>query len=199
MSLKIENLTKQFDKKNLFKNFSYQFNRSGIVALVGESGNGKTTMLRMIAGLDKKYKGEISGGGFSNVSFMFQEYRLFPQLSALDNVIFANYDTPTQEQRLEAKEILLRLGFSENDVKLLPSELSGGMKQRVSFARAILKKTPVLLLDEPTKELDSKHREFVHNIISEQAKERLVIIVSHNDEDITYLNAEKIFVGIEKP
>ena len=192
MSLKIQNLTKSFGDKHIFNGFSFDFPEKGVFLLLGESGIGKTTLLRMISGLDNDYEGEILGGGFKNVSFAFQEYRLFPQLCALDNVIFANYDKKSEAVINEAKEMLCRLGIDEKDTSLLPDELSGGMKQRVSLARAFLRRSKILLLDEPTKELDKQNADAVLSEIKKQGESRLVIMVSHNAQDADELNAFKI-------
>ena len=191
MSLKIKNLTKSFGKKVIFSDFSYDFGDKGVYVLRGESGIGKTTLLRMIAGLDKNFSGEIVGGGIGNVSFAFQEYRLFPELSALDNVMIASVDN-SDADRLEAVSLLSKLGFSTEDTSLFPSELSGGMKQRVSLARALLKKAPVLLLDEPTKELDPALCERVCEMIRKCAEERTVLLVTHKDSDAELLRGEQI-------
>ena len=86
MSLVLNNIDKTFGEKVIIKGLSLVFPEKGVFAVVGESGVGKTTLLRLIAGLDTDYSGEITGGGLKNVSFAFQEYRLFPTLSALDNV-----------------------------------------------------------------------------------------------------------------
>ena len=193
MKLEINCLTKYFDNKCIFDCFSYSFSETGIYALAGESGIGKTTLLRIIASLDNSYReGEILGGGIKNVSFAFQEYRLFAELSALENIVYAISDGKNAAVYDSAKEMLLRLGFNETDIYLLPKELSGGMKQRVSLARAFLKEAPILLLDEPTKELDEKNALVVKQIISEMAKTKLVIMVTHNPDDIIDLNATKI-------
>ncbi len=192
MSIVIKNLSKSFEKKQIFDNFSLELPRKGVFMISGESGAGKTTLLRMILGLDTSYTGEILGGGVKNCSVAFQEYRLFPTLSAIDNVIFANYDEKTDEIENNAKDLLLFLGFNEADIELYPDELSGGMKQRISLARAFLRKTPVLLLDEPTKELDEDNANKVLEIIKNEAKSRLVIFVSHNKADAQKLNAEVI-------
>lgn len=192
--LEIKNLSKSFDGKTLFEGFSYSFSDTGAYAIVGESGIGKTTLLRMIAGLDNEYTGEIIGGGTQMVSFAFQEYRLFPWLSAIDNVIFAISDRKDVAVCKKAYDILLTLGFSESDMNLTPSELSGGMKQRVSIARALLLDRPILLLDEPTKELDPGNSDIVRSLIIEEAERRLVLVVTHNDEDILLTNAQKILL-----
>ena len=187
MSLKIINLTKCFDDKTIFESFSYDFSESGIYLLTGESGVGKTTLLRMIAGLDRSYDGEIIDGGIGRVSFAFQEHRLIPQITALENVVFAISDTKDEAVIKSATNLLNRLGLCDDDIKLTPAELSGGMKQRVSLARAFMKKSPVLLLDEPTKELDATNSAAVRRLIREASENRLVIIATHNAEDVAEL------------
>ncbi len=177
MNLKINNLRKCFGEKNILSDFSFSFEKKGAYLILGESGVGKTTLLRIIAGLDNEYEGKIENGGVKNVSFMFQEYRLFPTLNALQNVMLAKEDCTPEE----ASAILLKLGFKHEDFKKKPRELSGGMKQRVTFARAITKPSPILLLDEPTKELDVDTAHSMLEIINSQANERLVIIVTHED------------------
>ena len=175
MSLKISNLNKKFGEKVILESFSHTFDTTGLYVITGESGIGKTTLLRIIAGLDKDYTGEIVGGGIGNVSFMFQEYRLFPALSALKNSAISTQDTN------EAVNLLKRLGFSDEDLKKKPNHLSGGMKQRVAFARAVLMEAPILILDEPTKELDPESIGIMLAVIKEQAEKRLVIAVTHDD------------------
>ncbi len=192
MSLTIRNLSKSFGEKKIFDKFSLELPWCGIYAVVGDSGVGKTTLLRMIAGLDKDFSGEIFGGGISNTALVFQEYRLFPELSAIDNVIFANNDKRTQEAISDAENTLYNLGFIKEDMSLFPSELSGGMKQRVSFARGLLRQAPILLLDEPTKELDADNAARLLDLLKKEAEKRLVIIVTHKDSDIKYLSAIKI-------
>ncbi len=176
MILKLDNLSKRFDGVDIFTSFSYSFQNRGVYVISGESGIGKTTLLRIIAGLDKEYDGFITGGGVENVSFMFQEYRLFPTLNAVKNASLVSADNLNV-----ASKLLIRLGFKENDLNKRPRELSGGMKQRVSFVRALLKNAPILLLDEPTKELDEETASIMLEIIGEEAKKRLVIMVTHDD------------------
>lgn len=192
MSLVIKDLTKQFDGKFLFRDLSAEFENRGVYAITGESGIGKTTLLRIIAGLDKTYVGSVSGGGIGQVSFAFQEYRLFPGLTAIQNIVFGVSDGKDEAVYKKAAEILTVLGFSDGDLQLYPDELSGGMKQRVSLARAFLKNAPVLLLDEPTKELDKANADTVLSLISEESKRRLVIVVSHSDQDLDSLGATRI-------
>ena len=192
MSLEIFNLDKSFGTKKIFESFSYSFADTGIYSISGNSGVGKTTLLRIIAGLDRDFSGEIIGGGFDNVAFVFQEYRLFPSLNALENVIVPNGNTSNEALRKDAEKMLSALDFKRQDFLLDISELSGGMKQRISLARALISDKPVLLLDEPTKELDEKIRKSLYELIKSEAEKRLIIIVSHHNEDFENLNAIRI-------
>jgi NitT/TauT family transport system ATP-binding protein len=192
MSLKLVNLEKSYGDKLLFEGLSFDFPDTGIFAITGKSGTGKTTLLRIISGLEKQFSGQVYGGGVKNTSFVFQEYRLLPHVSALENVILSNGGKKGEQILRDSKNILKKLLFSEEDMNLLPGELSGGMKQRVSIARAILKSTPVLLLDEPFKELDSALKEILYRMILEESRKRLVIIVTHSYEDVFALNATEI-------
>ena len=152
--------------------------------LVGRHGVGKTTLLRIISGIDKKYKGYILNAP-KRVSFAFQEYRLFDTLRAIENVHVGRRDA---ESHKKAREILLSLGFSERDLFLYPSELSGGMKMRVSLARAFFHDSELLLLDEPTKELDDKNAGLILERIRKEAERRCVLMVTHKSEDISALS-----------
>ena len=185
--LKIKNLSKAFENKEIFCDFSYSFSENGLYIIKGNSGIGKTTLLRIISGIDKKYTGLVANGGYKNASVAFQEYRLFPTLTALENITFAVWEKAEDNNVSEAKKMLLELGFTEGDLSLFPHELSGGMKQRVSLVRAFLKKAPILILDEPTKELDSSLSSKILEIIKEEAKHRLVLMVTHTASDVSHL------------
>lgn len=190
--LTIKNLSKSFGKKEIFNGFSYEFSDKGLYRIKGASGIGKTTLLRIISGIDKKYTGSVIGGGYSNVSFAFQEYRLFPNLTILENITESSFKNADENDVFKAQDLLLTLGFSEHDFSLLPAELSGGMKQRISLARAFLREAPILLLDEPTKELDERLCNIVRDLIKKEAEKRLVILVTHSDSDVEALNPEEI-------
>lgn len=191
--LTLENITKSFGDKKILTDFSYRFDDVGIYAVTGKSGTGKTTLLRMIAGLDKDFSGNISGNG-SGVSVCFQEHRLFPNLSALRNITEFSFknDIPLSVRKEKAQNMLYKLSFSAEDMQLKPGKLSGGMRQRVAIARALLSNAPILILDEATKELDAQLKQTVLSLIADEAKKRLVIIVTHNDSEIDLLNAVRI-------
>ena len=188
----IKNLKKRFGDKVIFENFNYTFSEKGLFVLVGNSGRGKTTLLRMIAGLDKDFIGEIT---MTKVAYAFQEYRLFPTLNALENITKILYEKPSEDETESARNLLKSFGFTEADTLLYPPELSGGMKQRVALCRAFLSKQSVLLLDEPFKELDAHLRAKLCDLIEKEAKERLIIMTAHSldalsDLDRTILSLE---------
>ncbi len=178
MGITIKNLAKAFGDTPIIDSLNLTLPDRGLYRIGGPSGVGKTTLLRIIAGLDSEYSGEVSG--VEAVSFAFQEYRLFPWLGALDNILIAAFEEASLENREKSKSMLMRLGFTEDEMNLRPSQLSGGMKQRVSLARAFLRPAPILLLDEPTKELDPNLVDAVSELIFEASAERLVIVVTHD-------------------
>ncbi len=190
----ISDLTKHFGEQCIFNGFSYSFAETGLYCLVGESGQGKTTLLRILAGLDKDYTGEVTP--LPRVSYLFQEKRLFPTLSTLDNLLIISDKKGLEREKFitQAKKLLLRLNISESDFVKKPSQLSGGMQQRIAIARALLFDAPVLLLDEPSKELDEANKQILREIICEESKKRLVIAVSHNEDDIRVMDAVRVSI-----
>ena len=179
MMIKLKNLSKTFGRKVVFENINFEFDDVGLYLIKGESGRGKTTLLRIIAGLDTSYKGEVKKTDKCSVSFMFQEYRLFPNLSALENIsVMLNEKTDADQIAYTA---LIDLGFNDEETRFYPSQLSGGMKQRVALARALKFDSSLLILDEPTKELDPALKNKVFEIIKAESEKRLVILVTHDE------------------
>ena len=177
--IKLKNLSKTFGRKVIFENINFEFDDVGLYLIKGESGRGKTTLLRIIAGLDTSYKGEVKKTVKCSVSFMFQEYRLFPNLSALENIsVMLNEKTDADQIAYTA---LIDLGFNDEETRFYPSQLSGGMKQRVALARALKFDSSLLILDEPTKELDPALKNKVFEIIKAESEKRLVILVTHDE------------------
>ena len=138
-----------------------------------------------MAGLLRPTEGTVTGGGSGNVSFAFQDFRLFPALTALQNAALFSGEE-------KATAMLRALGFLPEDMKKHPSELSGGMQQRVSLVRAILADTPVLLLDEPTNALDEGVKSVLYPLLKEVATTRTVIFATHDRDDIVALNATEL-------
>ena len=192
MILSLKNVTKKYDGKAVIQNFSYDFDERGVVAISGASGAGKTTLLRIILGLERKYDGEVVANENVKFSVSFQEHRLLPNLTALQNVAELAFDKPCENDIKSAEDMLSHLGFTSEEMLLYPDQLSGGMKQRVSLARAFLRTSDVLILDEPTKELDAKLSRLILDDIKGYSEKKLVLFVSHIKDDISYLNADVI-------
>lgn len=192
MPLIIKNLTKSFGDKKVFENFSYTFSEKGLFVLVGNSGRGKTTLLRMIAGLDKDFRGEITK---QKAAYAFQEYRLFPSLNALENITKILWKKPKKNEIENAKKLLESFNFTQADTLLFPNELSGGMKQRVALCRAFLSNQGVLLLDEPFKELDADLRAKLCDLIEKESKKRLIIMTAHSLDMLS--NLDHTIVSLE--
>lgn len=150
----------------------------------GASGCGKTTLMRMIAGLED-YSGEISVPT-DRISFMFQEDRLIPFVSVLKNVAAVS-DIET------AKRNLSKLGL-ENEFGSPPLSLSGGMRRRVSLARALSYPADLVILDEPFKGLDDSLRQTVIEIIKEESKAKDFIIVTHESFDSEFKGKEILYL-----
>ena len=188
---KIKSVKKSLGNQTVLQNFSLDFPSTGCVVLMGRSGCGKTTLLRILAGLDAPDEGSLEGFERGRVAMAFQEYRLFQTIDALENARLAS-PLAKEDSRVAAVQMLARLGFTETDMQKKPSELSGGLRQRISVARAFLSERPIILLDEPTKELDFQFREALADLFREQAKTKLVIIVTHLEEDAKMLGVTPI-------
>lgn len=189
--LSLSHICLAYGEKPVLDDFTMDFPARGIFVLRAPSGRGKTSLLRVIAGLTSPDSGQVSGGGVTRCAFAFQEYRLFPWLDALDNLLCL-FDRVTEAQRQAAADALRHFGFSEEDLGKYPDALSGGMKQRVSLCRALLDPRPILLLDEPTKELDAELRDLLYRRLREEGKRRLVLLSSHADADAPELGATVI-------
>lgn len=177
---------------------SASFRKNEFVAILGQSGSGKTTMLNVIGGLDRYDSGDLVINGRStkeykdkdwdfyrnhSIGFVFQSYNLIPHQSVLSNVELALTLSGVSkvERRKRAKEVLTKVGLGDQ-MKKKPNQMSGGQMQRVAIARALINNPDILLADEPTGALDSETSLQIMDLISEIAKDRLVIMVTHNPE-----------------
>ena len=175
-------ITFSFDEKNIFKDFSLELKKGEILAVMGPSGCGKTTLLELASGLLKPQKGEIANS-FEKISYVFQEPRLFPWLTVKENLLAVMKKKDKTAERT-AMECLALVDLADVCDKY-PDELSGGMKSRVSLARALTFGGDLFLFDEPFAALDEELR----HKLSQQIKLYLrqqgasAILVTHNRED----------------
>ena len=191
--LELRNINKAFGGKQILTNFSLSIPEKQILAIVGPSGGGKTTLLRMLAGLETIDSGEIYYNGESLaidelekrnlLGFVFQDFQLFPHLSVLDNLTLSPIKTMSMEKEVaekEARGLLEQLGLAGH-ADAFPFSLSGGQKQRVALARAMMINPEIIGYDEPTSALDPELRLEVEKLIL-QNKERGMtqIVVTHD-------------------
>lgn len=181
MSIRLRSVSKAFAGQVVIDGLSLDLPPTGLIGLSGPSGCGKTTLLRLLAGLDQPDSGSIEGLADRTVSMVFQEDRLLPWLSALDNVavVLASRD--------EARYLLEQVGLSEFSDHY-PAQLSGGMKRRVALARALARPADLMLLDEPFTGMDAELKQRLFGLLREAASERPVILVTHDIPDIEALS-----------
>jgi ABC-type nitrate/sulfonate/bicarbonate transport system ATPase subunit len=189
MAISLNNLSFSYDgKKKILDNFSIKFPEKGAVCLMGPSGCGKTTLLRILSGLEQLQSGTVTGLNDMRAAYVFQENRLLPWLSAIDNVSIASTGLDRQS---DAVFWLEKVGLGGNEHKF-PGELSGGMKQRVSIARALAAKADFLILDEPFAGLDFSLWKEISDVILDEYSDKLIILVTHIPEQAESLNADII-------
>lgn len=188
--LEIKNVTYSYADSNekVLSSINQKFELGQFYAIIGKSGTGKSTLLSLLAGLDKPKKGQIlfdneniEKKGYShhrknNISLVFQNYNLIDYLSPLENIRLVNHKAP--------ETILLELGLDQSQIKRNVMKLSGGQQQRVAIARALVSEAPIILADEPTGNLDSSTAGEIIDILKKLAKERnkCVIVVTHSKE-----------------
>ena len=200
--LELKNITKEYPagdgKVEALRGINLQFRSSEFVSILGPSGCGKTTMLNIIGGLDQYTSGDLVINGRStkhfkdrdwdsyrnhSVGFVFQSYNLIPHQTVLQNVELALTlsGVSKHERKKRAKEALEKVGLGDQLHKK-PNQMSGGQMQRVAIARAIVNNPDIILADEPTGALDTQTSLQVMDILREIAKDRLVIMVTHNPD-----------------
>ncbi len=190
MSIEFINVTKKFDDKEVLKNFNYIFEDGKTSFIMGESGIGKSTLVRIMLGLEKDYSGQVKGLEGRKISAVFQDDSLCKNLSVFLNIRLVS-DTVNKESIIEN---LSKLGL-EDIVDKRVRELSGGMKRRVAILRALSTEFDTLIMDEPFKGLDLENKEKVMKMVIEKANGKTLIIVSHNEDEYIYL---KKFMSIKK-
>ena len=194
--LELRNISKRFGDKQILSDFNLTIHEGKILAIVGPSGGGKTTLLRMLAGLEKIDSGEVFYNGEplaldelskrQLLGFVFQDFQLFPHLSVLENLTISPMKMngmPQEEANAKARALLERLGLAEHE-DAFPYSLSGGQKQRVALARAMMIDPEIIGYDEPTSALDPPLRLEVEKLILQNKELGMTqIVVTH---DLTF-------------
>ena len=190
MSIIITDLCKTFDDNEVLKNVNITLKDNSIYCLMGSSGIGKTTLLRILMGLERADSGIISGIDIKSISCMFQEDRLIPYLSAIDNVRIV-LRGKNNNNREEVRNHLLSI-LPDDSLDMPVSSLSGGMKRRVALARALSYPGKLIILDEPFTGLDKDTKLNVIDYILKMRNNRTLLIATHGTDDANLLGAEII-------
>lgn len=182
--IRLSKVCKSFATKRLFSDLSLEFPKGEISFIVGESGSGKTTLLHIVAGIEPMDSGEIKGLCKERVSVVFQEPRLISSISVLSNLRLVS-DASFAELNRYVNEFGVNI-----DLHQKVSELSGGMKQRISIIRALIAEPSLLLLDEPFKSLDVRNKKIVMHKIRDFARGKTLILSTHDEEEISFFNTD---------
>lgn len=185
MDIAVSGLCKSFDGRPVLENLSAVFPDGRCTAVMGPSGQGKTTLLRILMGLEKADAGTVSGLEGKRLAAVFQEDRLFPHLSARKN-LRAACPAASEEEILQALEAL---GLGES-LHQRAASMSGGMKRRVAIARAALCRPSLLLLDEPFRGLDAETRAYTAAYLRKQTAGAALILVTHDPAEPPLLGAQ---------
>ena len=197
--IRLEGITKSFGSLQVLKGIDLEITQGEVVSIVGPSGAGKTTLLQIMGTLDSPDAGMINIDGtnvsrmkekelsaFRNkhIGFVFQFHQLLPEFTALENVMIPAFiaGVPTKEASMRAMEILDFMGLKER-ASHKPNELSGGEKQRVAVARALINQPAVILADEPSGSLDSHNKEELHQLFFDLRNRfgQTFVIVTHDE------------------
>ncbi len=208
----VKNITKSFGSLQVLKGIDLHITKGEIVSIVGPSGAGKTTLLQIIGTLDNPDSGsviindinvhklsrkKISEFRNKEIGFVFQFHQLLPEFTALENIMIPAFilGVPRAQAKKKATELLDFMGLSSR-AKHKPNELSGGEKQRVAVARALINNPSVILADEPSGSLDSKNKEELHKLFFDLRDKygQTFVIVTH-DENLARLTDRTIFMN----
>ncbi len=206
--LEVTNLQKGFGATDVLKGVSFSLEQGQVLAIIGSSGSGKTTLLRCLTGLEEPNSGSIALADGGSFGLVFQNFNLFPQYTALENVMLApslQTKKPKEELRREALALLNQVGLGDR-ADNYPWQLSGGQQQRTAIARALALKPEVLCFDEPTSALDPELTgEVLRTIRGLKEKNHTMIVVTHEMEfakcvaDVVIYMAEGIIEEMGTP
>ena len=185
--IKLNNVAIGYNSLVIRDNLSYTFEEDKIYGILGESGVGKTTFLKTIAGLLKPLSGTLKVGNKKNIYMMHQAYTCFDWLTCLDNILITErikYHRITKEIKAKALQALADVGL-ENHAHKYPTQLSGGQRQRLALARTLFTKPQIVLMDEPLSALDEETRRCMQDLIQKIHKEthNTIIMVTHSSEE----------------
>lgn len=200
--LRVENLSFSFGFKEILKNINFKLKKGEVVSIVGPSGGGKTTLLHLCAKLLTLEEGKIRNS-FKSSSFAFQEARLLPWKNVIDNISLGLKAKNVKKQKADelSKNIALKFGLQIDDFEKFPKDLSGGMKQRVSFARALVLNPSLLFLDEPFSALDIGLKKELQSLLIEEinTNQLSILFITHDlmeaiklSDEILVLKAEPV-------
>ena len=187
MDILVKNIEKSFGQQTVLKDFSYTCPAGKTTCIMGESGCGKTTLLRIMMGLEKPDEGSVSGIQKGRVAVVFQEDRLCENLSAAANLRLVRKHLPQEEIEEAFRRVRL-----EDAWKKPVRELSGGMKRRVAILRALLAEADCIIMDEPLKGLDEETKEQTIRYIRSRTDGRTLIMVTHEEKEAEMLGAHEI-------
>lgn len=191
--LEVKNVSHSFGFKEILKDISFVLEKGKVLSIVGPSGGGKTTLLHLCAHLTTLKEGKINNT-FKSSSFAFQEARLLPWKNVLDNISLGlkAQGMKKKQRDEEAKKMAFTFGLGEDDFHKFPKDLSGGMAQRVSFARALIIKPTLLFLDEPFSALDIGLKKELQALLLKHIKEKdlSVLFITHDLMEAVKLSDE---------
>ena len=200
MSLILKDIRKSYDDNVIFDNFNIEFSEGNICCILGASGCGKTSLLNIIGGILKPDYGNIEGIENKSISYIFQEPRLLPWKTVRDNIDFVLSREINPSERKTKLDELLKLVDMESFADYYPSQLSGGMSQRVSLARAFALPSQIILMDEPLSGLDvSLKRNILNRFVGIWTNDRRTVIYVTHDIDEALMLGNEIFVIGERP
>lgn len=182
--IRLDHVGMAFGDKQIFSDLSLSFAIPGQYAILGPSGRGKTTLLRLIAGLEKPLSGKVILPQDAHISFCFQEDRLLPWKTVLENISLV---CSSEQARYWLDQV--GLAGEENSY---PASLSGGMKRRASLARALAYDAPIMLMDEPFRALDDATHERMLSLVRKASKDKLLILVTHDEADALGMQTVRI-------